>query len=439
MRILFIWANQGSFGVKPMGISVLISVLEQAGHICSLFDTSFMDFGGANYNDDLTENGFFKSVEWPCDVSKVKVFLEDEIDKKVNEFQPDVFAISALNDEVDLCLKIDEIVSKYRKVIVWGNKAASLKSIQDYCVSRDMHYYLEGESTNSFLQLLDSGINNIRPQYHKNLNILPILDWTNFDNRHFLRAYDGDIYRSGDHMIGWGCTNSCAYCINESWRELHGGIKGSMRWYDVPRITDELQKLSYMYNLDFWKFHDEDFLLKPLPYFEKLVSEYLDKVDLPFVCMTNAKSVTETKTKLLKEMGCVSVSIGVETGNLIMRQMLNRRETPEDICNAVKILEDYGIRVSAFNMLNLPFETEETIKETIELNVRAGIKNPNVSLFIPLEGTRLHKISVMYDLYKPGTVLSTDVPVLKNRNLSHDTVLYYYKNFYKLITERTHI
>ena len=451
MKVLFIWPNQGSFGVKPMGISILTSVLEDKGHICDLFDTSFMDFSGSNYNDELTDNGFFKPVEWPYDISKKKVDLEKEIEKKVSEFNPDVFTISALNDEIDLALDINRLIDKYKKPVIWGNKAASSMRIKDYCECNN-HYYLEGESIKTLPVLLDAIekddkrllLNTVythtdlcdkTPSYFNNLNSLQYLDWSNFDDRHFLKAYDGEVYRGGDHMIGWGCTNSCAYCINESWRELHGGMKGYIRRYGAKRITDELQTLTVMYDLNFWKFHDEDFLLKPIKYLEELAQEYALKVDLSFTCMVNAKSVTERKVELLKNMGCVSVSMGIETGDTVMRRTLNRRETPEDIINAVKILHDYGIRVSTFNMIGLPFEDERTIQATIELNRAAGVKYPNISLFIPLEGTRLYDIAVKYRMYEPGAELRTDKPTLKLNSINEKKIMYYYNNFHHLVTK----
>lgn len=436
MKVLFIWPNQGSFGCKPIGISLLIAILEREGHKCDLFDTSFMDLGGDNYNDDLTDKGYFKPVKWPCDVSKKEVDLEEELAKKICEFKPELICLSVLDDEIVLAKKIINYLQDITGYpILVGNKAAlsmSKKPIEGIS-------YFIGESLNQICDVVRLGV-----KYHKymhssgyiqNLDSLPILDWTNFDDRHFLKAYDGEVYRGGDHMIGWGCTNSCAYCINESWRELHGGMKGYIRRYGAKRITDELQTLTVMYDLNFWKFHDEDFLLKPIKYLEELAQEYALKVDLSFTCMVNAKSVTERKVELLKNMGCVSVSMGIETGDTVMRRTLNRRETPEDIINAVKILHDYGIRVSTFNMIGLPFEDERTIQATIELNRAAGVKYPNISLFIPLEGTRLYDIAVKYRMYEPGAELRTDKPTLKLNSINEKKIMYYYNNFHHLVTK----
>jgi sulfatase maturation enzyme AslB (radical SAM superfamily) len=438
MRILFIWPNRDTFGCKPIGIALLMAELRRAGHDVDLFDTTFIDLGLQDYNAELTKRGYFKPVDYGCDVSKKNVDLLEELQKKIDAFKPELFALSVLSDEVEVAAKIMLFLEDEHpgKVLVGNKGAIKLRSklpIASAC-------YFPGESIGIIADYIKKKIYEKEaicqsPGYFRDLDSLPYLDWSCFDPRHFLRAYDGKVYRSGDHMIGWGCPNSCTYCINESWRKMHGGMKGCMRRYSVERIIEELELLKTFWRLEFFKFHDEDFLLKPEPYFRELSSRYNAYISAPFSCMTNAKSVTETRAKLLSGMGCVSVSMGIETGNPVLRGMLNRKETPEDIIRAVGLLEKYGIRVSSFNMIGLPFESSITIEETIALNKQAGIKNPNVSFFMPLEGTKLYDIAVSAGLYKPGSELRTDRPSLKLPLITEKELHYYYDNFHRLIVE----
>jgi len=98
-------------------------------------------------------------------------------------------------------------------------------------------------------------------------------------------------------------------------------------------------------------------------------------------------------------------------------------------------LERMGIRVSAFNMIGLPYESCRTIEETIALNRKAGIKHPNLSFFMPLEGTRLYDIAVAAGFFTPGSEMRTDRPSLKLPTISEKELLYYYDNFHRLVTE----
>jgi len=121
--------------------------------------------------------------------------------------------------------------------------------------------------------------------------------------------------------------------------------------------------------------------------------------------MINARNVTDEKIALLKKMNCVSVSIGFETGNERLRKdVLKRHETKEEIIQAVHKLHAAGIRTSSFNMLGIPFETRDTIMETIELNKKSGVQYPNTVFFHPYEGTELHDVSVKNGLFSDENV-----------------------------------
>jgi radical SAM superfamily enzyme YgiQ (UPF0313 family) len=142
--------------------------------------------------------------------------------------------------------------------------------------------------------------------------------------------------------------------------------------------------------------------------------------------MVNARNVSEGKAKLLKQMNCVSASIGIETGNLKLRkEVLKRTETPEDIIKAVHILNDCDIRTSSFNMLGIPFESRETLMETIELNIKSGVQHPNTVFFYPLEKTDLRDISIRHGFIQDNTYYNFNdkIPTLKFKDLSTEELI----------------
>jgi anaerobic magnesium-protoporphyrin IX monomethyl ester cyclase len=441
MRILFVYPNKESCGFKPIGISLLSAILKREGHETALFDTTFYDLGYVDTNEELKDAGFFKPTDIDkYDVKKKKVDLKSELAKKISEFQPDVLAVSALSDEVKIGLEISRYAKEINPSIkvIWGNKAATMGAVADECID----FYVKGEGVQALPWLLKNiGRANktvFSPQkYFQDLDSLPFLDWSIFDDRQFLKQYDGKVLRGGDFMITHGCPNSCTYCINDGYRKLYGLYAGKyIRQYSVDRAIDELRVLKLKWKLEFLKFHDEDFLLKDIDYLIKFCDGYLLSVNLPFTIMTNARSVTLEKVKLIKQMGCVSVSMGFEAGNPIIRQILKRRETKEEIIEATKLLNEYRIRTSSFNMIGLPFDTEETILETIRLNADAQVQYPNVSFFFPLEGTVLRQIAIDYGFYKPNDEeFRTDSPVLKLPEITESELIYYFKNFSKLVND----
>ncbi|OGZ33194.1 MAG: hypothetical protein A2V69_01550 [Candidatus Portnoybacteria bacterium RBG_13_40_8] len=439
MKILFVWPNKDQFGFKPMSLSLLFGILKNKGHEVDLFDTTFIDFNFQNNTQVRSKIKIFKDVDFSkYDVAKKKVNLKEELLKKLNEFNPDIIGISALSDEIYIGFEISRIVKEWNNhtIVIWGGKAATMvpekildcNHIDFACVGEGIEFMPEfveciakncnPKTINNIAYKDDNGgikKNPLRP-YFQNLDSLPFFDWSIFDKRHFLKPFDGKIYRGGDHMIYWGCPNQCTYCINAAYRKLYGpGAGPFLRYYNIDRIIKELKYLVDKWDLEFFKFHDEDFCLKSLDYFNELADKYKKEVGVPFVIMANARNVTREKVELLKKMNCVSVSLGIETGNHKLRkEMFKRIETEEEIIEATKLFNDAGIRTSAFNMLGVPFENRKTVMETIELNRKAEVRYPNAGFFFPLEKTELREIAVKNGFFDENSdaVFQNDRPAL---------------------------
>ena len=453
MKILFVWPNKDQFGYKPIGLSLLSGIAKRLGYKCELFDTTEIDFGFLDNTRTREEINIFKPIDFsPFNIKKKDIELEAYFSNFFNDFSPDCLAFSVLSDEYLIAARIVEIARNIDPEIpiIWGNKFTTLnphKTLKDF----DIDYACIGEGITAFPELIrvleenadpkkikniwmkdgNSIIKNELNPIHLNLDSLPYLDWEMFDKRHFYKPYDGKVYIGGDHMINWGCPNSCTYCINQYYREMYleQNLLIRMRRYSIDRIVDELSYLKNRFSLEFFKFHDEDFLLKPMPYLRELSEQYKIKVNLPFVIMTNSKFVTEEKVKLLKEMNCVSVSIGIETGDeKIRKKLLKRIDTREEIINAFKLFRKYYIRTSSFNMFGIPFETRETYWKTVDINRDANVQYPNTTFFYPFEGTKLREIAIKEGFFNPDgndkdTLFQHDKPALHFKNLSENDLI----------------
>ncbi|MDD5070090.1 MAG: radical SAM protein [Candidatus Omnitrophica bacterium] len=440
MRILFVWPNKDQFGFKPIGLSLLSALLKENGHQVEIFDTTFIDFGFKDNTEVRSKLKIFKPVDFSgYDISKKNVSLEETFLKRLSSFNPDIVAVSALSDELYIGIELSAIAKKWKQsvCVLWGNKLATMcpEKVLSYdcvdylCVGEGIEFIKEFvaafEKKADILNIKNLAYrdkygrivkNELRP-FYQDLDALPFLDWSIFDGRQFLKPYDGKVYIGGDYMMYWGCPLKCTYCINASYRDLYGKNAGKfLRSYSVDRIIDELKYLVKKWKIQFFKFHDEDFFLKPLEEFSYLAKRYSSEIGVPFTVMANARNVTKEKAELVKKMNCRSVTLGIETGNeRIRKEILKRTETAEQIISASRMLNSLGIRTAAFNMLAIPFETRETIMETIELNKKAEIVSPNAGFFFPLEGTELRTISIENGFFSEDSnaVFKNDRPTLK--------------------------
>ena len=114
-------------------------------------------------------------------------------------------------------------------------------------------------------------------------------------------------------------------------------------------------------------------------------------LDIYFGCSVRPDTVSEEKVKLVKKMGCVAMSVGIESGNEeIRRKVLNRQISNEQLERSFKIINDHEIRISTFNLIGLPTETRENVFETIAFNQKLNVKSANVYILYPFPGTQVY-------------------------------------------------
>ena len=444
MKILFVWPNKDSFGYKPIGLSLLASIARAAGWKVHLFDTTEIDFGFM----DNSASGMAANIFKPVDMSKYSLHkkpadLRHKFLKALKEFKPDCLAVSVLSDEFLIASQISKIFKEEypRLPVIWGGKYPTLnpeKALEEFnadfvCIGEGLEAFeefLNALSGNADLYRIrniwakrngETIKNAIRP-LRRNLDDLPYTHWDIFDKRHFYKIFDGNVYKGGDHMLNWGCPYRCTYCINHYYHRLYDN-KYVMRRYGIKRIVEELKYLKDRHALGFFKFHDEDFLMRPIDNLRELSEAYKQEVGVPFVIETNPRSVTREKVKLLRQMNCVSASVAIETGNTGLRKkLLNRVDTEDDVVRAFKLLKEENIRTSSFNLLAIPFESRATFKKTISLNRKANVQYPNIGFFYPFEGTALRDISIKEGFFDPlnkdTIVYRHDRPALHFSDLS---------------------
>jgi anaerobic magnesium-protoporphyrin IX monomethyl ester cyclase len=125
----------------------------------------------------------------------------------------------------------------------------------------------------------------------------------------------------------------------------------------VQAVVDEVRWVRDHYPLEFVVFVDDTFVLSP-GWLAEFAAEYPRQVGLPFFCNTRANLVTAEQVRLLREAGCHTVSMGVESGNdRIRNDLLKRQMSREQILDAARLIHEGGLRLTTTNMIGLPTST----------------------------------------------------------------------------------
>ncbi len=160
--------------------------------------------------------------------------------------------------------------------------------------------------------------------------------------------------------------------------------------YQKPETTlRHIAELKELYGATWFKFGDDTFLLQPAGVLEQL-RDGLRRIGISFGCSVRPDTVTDEKVMIAKDMGCVAMSVGIETGNEeIRKRVLNRNISNSVMERAFRIINDHDIRISSFNLIGLPGETRENVFETIRFNRKLNVKSANVYIVYPFPGSRM--------------------------------------------------
>lgn len=413
-RILFINPATGLDGFLPIGLSSLIAVLHTNGFAIDIFDTTYYET--TDY-DDRKKNEFVGEFI-PIDVSKYDIVHEKknyikDLNEKIKKFKPHLIAVAiSTSFNFPLATKLISGISDFTGLIVVGGKCVTVSphkftsnpKVDILCIGEGEHPLLElcnciekkqqhNDLKSLWIRNGDSFIKN-ELAHLPDLDTLPYPNWDFFDKRHFLKPFVGRMYRYGHIELSRGCPHRCSYCINEKLQELCRGKGPYYRKKSIQRALDEIKHLKDTYKLEMVKFWDEEFLLRSVNELEEFAAEY-KHFNLPFLITARLDSCTDRKVALLKEMGCVNVSAGIESGSeYLKKHVLNRKMTNKQAKEGIRILNKHGIRTTTLNMLGIPHETRKQVFETINLNREAKTQNSSLTILQPWEGTKIREIAV---------------------------------------------
>lgn len=236
--------------------------------------------------------------------------------------------------------------------------------------------------------------------------------------------------RAANFITGRGCPYHCTYC-NAPMMNAGGRY---VRFREADEVVEEIVRFRERSGLAEVIFSDETFTLRH-DRLSELLESYRRRVGLPFICQTRVETVTAEVARRLANAGCRLVTIGIESGNAAIREKwLQRKMSDEQIIDAVGHLRTAGITVGSFNMVGLPDETEATIRETVELNRRAGIMQPCCTVFMPFRRTQLH------DYYQTRGMIAAEPDLdyyhqvtIRHPYLTRAQLLFYAHNFARMV------
>jgi anaerobic magnesium-protoporphyrin IX monomethyl ester cyclase len=193
-----------------------------------------------------------------------------------------------------------------------------------------------------------------------------------------------------------GCPAGCKYCIK------HVTYQWSVRLHSPERIMKELWLL---HDLGIHNIHmyADLFTVNREQVMElcKLIIE--EEIPIKWTCNSRVDYVDEEMLKVMGRAGCWLISWGIESGNEMILKKAAKGADPQKAHDALRWAKNAGIKNWGYFIIGLPGETEETIRETIDL---AKVLPLDIALFhvaAPYPGTPFFFDVVKNGWFKEGT------------------------------------
>ena len=466
MKVMFLYPNDEGYFRCPVGLTLIMTILAKEGHEVKLFDTTFMAVGD-NLDSKLREK-HRTAKPIPMDHLFNKYSTKELISKwikAIQDFKPDLIAASILEDAYDFCgTFLDSAKKKFNIPIAVGGVTPSMSpNVVMEHPSIDM--IVQGEGEVAFKELMvalknKTSLSKVPNLWYKengkimknklvrymDMNELPNQRLDFWDKKHFLKPYNGVMYRTGFFEMSRGCMHKCHYCFN---RYMQVGLPVAevgkyRRNKSFDTIIREVKELHEKNNFELIMFTDDNFLARSFSEMEEFYERWSKEINIPYWINTCIETLNEQNLPKLKKSKCIGIGIGMETGSEWIRWnlLLKGKMTNDMYLEGFRMMAKHGIRSTSNVMIGFPGEYEEDVFETIKLNkkIREEVSKIDQDLasfgmcFVaPYAGTVIHNICADLGLMeiddRPGyrgfckNITMRREPVITNPNMSKAKIL----------------
>lgn len=425
----------------PPSIGIFARILKQEGFEVKLFDTTYYKMDSDFDSDKQKERQL--SVR-PFDMAEKGITLKttnpfDDLDSLIQDFQPDLIAMSCTEDIFPLGMRLLRYIDRHDILTIVGgvfptfapHKVIRNKEVDIVCVGEGEDALLElclhlrqgkdySNIQNLWVKKKGGEIVKNPIRMVKNIDEIPLPDFSLFEDARLFRPMAGKIYRMLPVETHRGCPYSCAYCNSPTQREFYRskGAGNFIRKCSIKKVKEEIDYYIKDLKAEYFYFWADTFFAYTDKEFDEFVEMYKD-IRIPFWCQTRPETITEDRIKKLRDVGLHRIALGIEHGNEeFRRKIINRKVKNEVIVKALDIISHHALPagVSVNNIVGFPTETAELAMDTIELNrqIEHNVDTMNCYAFVPFHGTPLREMSINLGYIEEDTFTGclTGEPVL---------------------------
>jgi len=182
----------------------------------------------------------------------------------------------------------------------------------------------------------------------------------------------------------FGCPFKCSFCV------------ASTLGFKYRNVENVMEELRYIASLGIKDIFFTDFTFEArrentLAICRKIVKE---KLDLSWVCSSRANTLDRELLQGMKQAGCHTVMLGVESGDEKLLVRYSKGVTKKQMQQAFALCREFKIRTLGHFIIGLPGETEETVKRTLDFSRLLDCDIASFNIAVPALGTPLREAAL---------------------------------------------
>ena len=233
-------------------------------------------------------------------------------------------------------------------------------------------------------------------------------------------------------MTSRGCPYHCAFCL---WPQNMYGQK--QRFRSLDNVLAEIQFLVDRYGLQEINIDDGTFTTRKSRVIEFCQRLRDQNLRLIWTCNGRVDNLDDEMLAEMKASGCKMIRLGVESGSQQVLDQIRKGLTLAQIEDGVKRVKKHGIQALGGFMFGFPYDTRETVEETIAFAKKLSPDQVQFSISMCYPGTSLYEYAKKNGLLLAKSFKEFDMthgPVVKTADMRRDELEHIlaraYKEFY---------
>jgi radical SAM superfamily enzyme YgiQ (UPF0313 family) len=320
------------------------------------------------------------------------------IESIIREYSPKIVGISSNSPAIDSAYKVASIIKKVNPGVytVMGGFHGTFCP-EEVLANPAIDFVIRGEGEIPLLRFVQEIENkrflwedipslsyrkeNSTIKHNQLSEQITNLDGIPFPARDMIILPENTKLKEHTILATRGCVYNCSFCCDKKfWGKIRSRSKDNIV-NEIETILEGFPKTQKIYFNDGTLTSDKLFL-------KELCDEIARRnIKTKFYCTARFDNIDEEILNCLKRAGFQGLYMGAESGDVEILKSMNKRIKLDQIQKSLHLIKKTGIQTLVSILIGVPGETEQSLKNTIQLMKEVEADAFDINCYVPLPGS----------------------------------------------------